>query len=978
MPASLPFLRGAARRFRSAALCALCTLLWAPPSAAQPPRPWLDWRTVETENFVFHFPERYRTWTVALMERMEGVRGQVARIVGYVPPHRVHVVVDDPANDANGTAFTPLDAPTIILWPTPPDPREEIGNFRNWAELLATHEFAHVAHLGRPSRNRWKGLLWDLSPVPLGPIASNAPRWAIEGFATYVEGRVTGSGRPNNAWRAAYLRQFALEGRLPSYAQLNGSAGWEGGNFAYLAGSAFLEWLARREGDSSVTALWRRMTAKTTRSFDEAFAGVYGGGPAELYGRFAAAVTGDALSFDRALARDALVQGTLIQRLTRKTGDPAVSPDGRFVALVVRRQDAPSRLVVWGTADEPDTLTERRRLAQLAVDPDDVPDRAFHPAPKRVIISLVAGDGASYESPRWLPDNRRLLVSRRMPLRDGTIRPDLFIWSAEDGTLSRLTHGAALKEPDPSADGTWAAAIRCDRGWCDLVRVDLTTGAIRVIIAGDVGRNYYRPRVSRVTGEIAVAEQLGDRWRIARVNAETGALTYADPDDGVTRYDATYATDGRTIVATSEARGIANLERLDVDGRVTRLTAVTGAAVAVDVAPDGALWFLNMQANGFDLRRLVPDSASIARAAQASAPLHLALVDSLSPVLPPRGIVRGDSTRRPVRASIGDERGYGIGDSRYRYVPGITSGYGGSTLLLALVRSDPVGRVGGAFIASAGAGSLPTGFAFELATRQMRTAVTLNGWLAHEAPSRIFAGDVENGLDLTRAGGALRFQRTRARDGADLAATLTLLGERHLPSFLTSVTRASAIGHFSAVLRQRDEGTRYQEQLTVLAEGGGLGGHAYLRQRSSLFFGTGYGSNPLTTIRVSYGTLGGSQGVVRERFVIGGFSSPLLDPMLDARRVDAPAYPAGSASAVSFGSFRAAVPIAAFELFYSGASTDLFRTALRSYGLELRQRVGAIPALGTPTVDALMGFARAADAPVEGEWRYYITLALRP
>ena len=28
------------------------------PAQAQTVRPWLDWRTVETDNFVFHFPER--------------------------------------------------------------------------------------------------------------------------------------------------------------------------------------------------------------------------------------------------------------------------------------------------------------------------------------------------------------------------------------------------------------------------------------------------------------------------------------------------------------------------------------------------------------------------------------------------------------------------------------------------------------------------------------------------------------------------------------------------------------------------------------------------------------------------------------------------------------------------------------------------------------------------------------------------------
>ena len=192
--ASLPFfLPGVSKRLRCA-LLALAALIGATSAQAQTVRPWLDWRTVETENFVFHFPERYRTWTLALAERMEGIREQVGRIVGYLPPRRVHIVVDDPTNDANGAAFTALDAPTIVLFPTPPDPREEIGNFRVWGELVATHEFAHVAHLNRSSRNRLQNLYWALSPVPLGPIPVNAPRWALEGYATYVEGRVTRSG----------------------------------------------------------------------------------------------------------------------------------------------------------------------------------------------------------------------------------------------------------------------------------------------------------------------------------------------------------------------------------------------------------------------------------------------------------------------------------------------------------------------------------------------------------------------------------------------------------------------------------------------------------------------------------------------------------------------------------------------------------------------------------------------------------------
>src|SRR5204863_262157 len=135
-----------------------------------------------------------------------------------------------------------------------------------WGEVLASHEFAHIAHLTRASRNTFMRRVWAALPANLGPIALNAPRWVVEGYATYVEGRVTGSGRPHGAWRPAFLREWALEGQLPTYGQLDASPTYGGDEFAYLAGSAYLEWLVQRQGDSSLVYLWRRMTARRTRS----------------------------------------------------------------------------------------------------------------------------------------------------------------------------------------------------------------------------------------------------------------------------------------------------------------------------------------------------------------------------------------------------------------------------------------------------------------------------------------------------------------------------------------------------------------------------------------------------------------------------------------------------------------------------------------------------------------------------------------
>ena len=464
------------------------------------------------------------------------------------------------------------------------------------------------------------------------------------------------------------------------------------------------------------------------------------------------------------------------------------------------------------------------------------------------------------------------------------------------------------------------------------------------------------------------------------VSPESGALRYIDPPDGATRYDAVFDTDGRTVIVTSEARGIANLERLDrSDGPAMPLTSVTGAAVAPDVSPDGSIWFLSFQASGYDLRKLEVDSSTSARAARATAAMHSGQLDSLSAVFPPGlSAQTQDSALRPQLGVVSDVRPYGLGPSRFRYFPGFTTGYGGSSFLLSVARTDPVGRLGAVALGAIGAGALPAGASLNVVLRALRTERWFSLWTSHESPSALNAAAAWEGLNLTRSGGAFRAQRLSVSDGGELMATGAVLAERQYSNDLNSFTRRAVLAGVSIVRRQRDEDTRYVEQLASIGETGIDGDVRYVRQRTTVGFGAGGYLQPLTSIRASYGSLGGGGDQSLERFVIGGFQSPLIDPLYDGRRVDAPAYPAGSASGNSFASFRVVLPVPPLELFYSGASPDLFHQSFRSYGLELRERVASVPALGTPDFDVLAGFARAVDKPVAREWRYYVSLAIRP
>jgi hypothetical protein len=161
-------------------------------------------------------------------------------------------------------------------------------------------------------------------------------------------------------------------------------ARYEGGSFAYLAGSAFLEWLVAKHGDSSLVDIWRRLSAKQNRSFDDAFAGVFGESARTLYARFAAELTTSAVSVERELRLSSADTGAIVQRTTWSTGDPAISPNGERVALVLRSATKPSRVVIWKTAPEPDTGRARRDSLLLKRDPEDVPARSIYPPRKKL------------------------------------------------------------------------------------------------------------------------------------------------------------------------------------------------------------------------------------------------------------------------------------------------------------------------------------------------------------------------------------------------------------------------------------------------------------------------------------------------------------------------------------------------------------------------------------------------------------------
>ncbi len=571
-------------------------LLLALVTVASAQSPSASWRTARTEGFVVHYPAQAESWALDVAARLDDARRRVAGEVGWSPTRRVHVVVRDPYSDANGSAWPFLRRPRMQLWATPPTPDSVIGNYRSWTELLVTHEDTHLVHLLRPSRNRGVAALGRL--IGLGPIALKSPRWVAEGYATVIEARLTGSGRPNGDLRAAVLRGLAEQGRLPTYGELNAFDRFMGGSFAYLVGSAYLEWLEERAGEGALRDLWSRMSARRDRTFEDAFEGVWGEGPEVLYARFTAELTHAALQVEQPRDSD-----TLFESFSGTTASPAVSPDGMHIAVLRLERNQPGRVEIWSTAVDEEAVERRAddTSEMLEADPQDVPAIASAHPPHASKASLTLASTVP-SAVRWLDDDT-VLMSARVPFASGRYRADLFSWDIDGARLRRLTHGADLHAVDPFPDGRRAVAVRYRWGEASLVVVDLESGEEEVWESPDAGRVVAEPRVSPTGDAVAWLEQSATGWSVVVREVETGRReTLALPDGDQVTQLAWIA--GGSLVGSVGRGGFTEIREISRDDKPGRdLTRTGGLALSPAPAPDGTLFHLVWDDDGLDLHQ---------------------------------------------------------------------------------------------------------------------------------------------------------------------------------------------------------------------------------------------------------------------------------------------------------------------------------------------------------------------------------------
>jgi hypothetical protein len=895
-------------------LALLPALVHAAPRTQAPDAAWL---TFTTAHYRIHCPVAFEGFGRDVAGRVEGIHAQYLSLVGFAyekPGKPIDILILDPVLEANGMALPLLDRPHVVLWKTEPEPDSVVGHHHGWAELVMAHELGHMHHLLRPAR---KPGWWQRWTAMLGPLTEKSPRWIIEGYATLVEGKLTGSGRPHSAIRAAVLRQWALEGKLPIYEALSGTDDFLGGSLAYLGGSAYLEWLEANAGDPKVLqALWTRMAGK--RDFEAAFLATFGFAPKTGYQRFCAELTHTALELERRLKAEGLREaeaGAEAHRRAKHDDPQGAAQEG------LREAEAGAEAHRRAKHDDPQGAGgEGLREAEAGA---EAHRRAKHDDPQGAggegLREAEAGAEAHRRAKHDDPQG-----AAQEGLREGELVTQLNGWVTD----------LAL-----SPDGTKLMACVLDPKKPALLVWDLKAKAKPAKLDPD-----------ELPDHAALAPTLPPTHRLGRVHGalpwkpvwqgpdQIGFLLRLPDDEGVLKAQSRLWTLGRGTapaalspaspkpgsVTWKEVDGIWNL--VDAQGRpLTRTLAAAWNPVAT---PDGKwIYYTQLSASGVQIRRLdatlPPLEAKSLPQDPAALVKHQILPKADEPSLLPAPEA---VTAHPYR--VGESHGV------FSLV-GYSETPSGLSLQLGMGGNDLIHRLNWQVLAGLGDGAGPRGGLAGVAWRGWRWAPSLQAFSILERPSsQNFAPTM--GFDRERRGAELAFRREDLGRPQSYFRPVVAF-EQVTPVAAQAIDRSlwgvdAGLGNFWSV---NDQGLR--TSLVAQEQRGRTDGQAWTLTRATITAGW---LNPWIpfTVRLEEGRIGGDPTVM-DRFHLGGVPTSLLPTALDANRVVQAALPAYTSTGNRLERLRGELGLGIFQAYLEHTAvwedSTARPSAQRVVGLEL-------------------------------------------
>ena len=417
----------------------------------------------------------------------------------------------------------------------------------------------------------------------------NMPLWFIEGMAEYLS-----VGR-SDSHTAMWMRDAALRDDLPTVRQLTRD---QQSYFPYRYGQAYMAYIGGKYGDAAVTDLYK-MSGRV--GVDSAFVYTLG-------------ITADSLSEEwKEATRETFLPGAQDRTPVDSIGNavignpggeyqlnisPAVSPDGRYVAFISRRNlfntnlfvaDAETGEIVQqleGTRSNPhfDALRfinsagawspDGRRFAFITFTEGRNEISTFNVQTGEIKTRTTVEEVGAIHNLAWGPDGRRIAFSG---LQGGL--SDLYIYDLETQTARQLTNDRySALQPTWAPDGE-TLAFTTDRG--------------------PGGTDFET---------LSYGEE-----RIGLIDVSTGDVRTLRPFTAGMQHNPQFSPDGRSVYFVADPDGYKDVYRYDLDEeatyRVTKIqtgvSGITAQSPALSVARrSGRMMFSVFSHGGYSIMAL--------------------------------------------------------------------------------------------------------------------------------------------------------------------------------------------------------------------------------------------------------------------------------------------------------------------------------------------------------------------------------------
>lgn len=547
--------------------------------------PDLEWYTIETTHFTVSYHKGIERTAQTVAKIAEEVYGPITSLYNFPLPDKVHFLVNDVSDIANGA--TDFYGNRIEIFASAMD--FELRGTHNWLRNVITHEFTHMVQLQAGmkfakrmpaiylqwlnyEKERRPDVLYGYPNVIVSyPISGiGVPAWFAEGVAQYQRQQMGYDYWDSH--RDMILRSYILDNNMLSWNEMGQFSSITSlkAESIYNSGFGLTRYISEKYGENKLREITENLGDLDNFSVDKAIKRAINKDGKELYEEWIAH-----LKTDYAEKIKDVKSTETPEEIMENTGFanyyPKFSPDGKKVAYLSNQtfDYARTSLFIYD-------LTTKK-------------------------TDLVAAPVSSNFS--WSPDGKKIVFAERTfpPTIDGISIFDIYEYTLSDNSIVKLTEDLRAYSPAYSKNGEKLCFVVNKGGSLNIYTSDKDGKNKKALTNFSKGEQVYNPEFSADGNKVFFEFSFKDSRDIAVLDIETNNVELLFNDQNVDERNPVISEDGKKLYFCNDKTGIYNVYSYNFETKeIKQVTNVKGGAFMPSVNK-GNLTYSTYKSTGYKI-----------------------------------------------------------------------------------------------------------------------------------------------------------------------------------------------------------------------------------------------------------------------------------------------------------------------------------------------------------------------------------------